>query len=217
MQTSLSDKIYQDLKWALIVGAYAPGDRISIRTQAEALGVSMMPVREALKRLASERVLQASAKRSFQVAALDPKRISNLLFVRSSLEGIATELATPKLTTSQLDRILELAALMDKDIDRQDIPGYLARNYSFHFSIYSAADNAELVSLIEGLWAQTGPFIAAGARASGMSGDWRETHRRIVDAIRVRDSDQARRLIEQDISWGITLYRRMVEQQQAAQ
>ncbi len=207
----LNDQIYQGLKWALIVGDYAPGDTISIRKCAQEFDVSMMPVREALKRLASERALRSEAKRSFQVERMEPKRISNLLFLRSTLEGVATELATPRMTPAEIDRIEELAIQMDRDVEGQDLKGYLARNYSFHFSIYSGSDNADLVLLIEGLWAQTGPFIAAGARSSEISGDWRKTHREIVKAIRVRDGALARRHMETDIGWGIALYRSIDE------
>ena len=87
------------------------------------------------------------------------------------------------------------------------MPGdYLSRNYSFHFMIYGAAKNSELVSIIESLWAQTGPFLGAGVRRSGVAPDWRRMHSRIAEAIKVRDGALARRLIETDISWGTNLF-----------
>ena len=205
----MSEQTYQDLKWGLIMGDYLPGTKISIRRQAEEMGVGMMPVREALKRLASEQALISSASRSFQVAELDPERITNLLFIRSALEGIATEQAVPRITGSTLARIRELAIKMDEQIERSDIRAYLASNYSFHFLIYTASANPELADLIEGLWARTGPFVAAVSRSVEISGEWRENHLKIVDAIRARDAGHARRLIETDIHWGITVYREM--------
>jgi DNA-binding GntR family transcriptional regulator len=202
----LSDQIYQHLKWSLIVGDYAPGDAISIRRAAAEVGTSMMPVREALKRLVSERALVSSANRSFRVRTLEPKRISDLFFVRSCLEGIATELATPRLTNAQIDRLDELIILMEDGVSRGDIHAYLSHNYSFHFTVYAAAGNAELVSVIEGLWAQTGPFLADGVRRIGMKGEWSQSHRKIAGAIRARDVAGARQLIERDIDWGTKLY-----------
>lgn len=206
LEGPLSDQIYQHLKWSLIVGDYAPDDAISIRRAAAEVGTSMMPVREALKRLVSERALVSSANRSFRVRALEPKRISDLFFVRSCLEGIATELATPRLTSAQIDRLDELITLMEEGVSRDDIHAYLSRNYSFHFTIYAAAGNAELVSIIEGLWAQTGPFLADGVRRIGMKGEWSLSHRQIASAIRARDAARARQLIERDIDWGTRLY-----------
>ena len=207
VEEPLNEQIYQRLKWSLTVGDFKPGDALSIRGIAARLGTSTMPVREALKQLVSERALTSSTKRSFRVATLAPKQISDLFFVRSNLEAIATELATPQLTTAQIDRLDDLAGLMDKDIVEGDVRDYLSRNYSFHFTIYTAAGNAELVSIVESLWAQTGPFLADAARHQGMTLDWRLLHGKVAAAIRARDSAGARALIEQDISWGTETFR----------
>ena len=74
-----------------------------------------------------------------------------------------------------------------------------------------AAGNADLVSVIEGLWAQTGPFLAAVVREVEMADDWRRLHGRIAEAIRVRDAAEARALIEKDISWGIEYFNELAE------
>ena len=95
---------------------------------------------------------------------------------------------------------------MDRDIHGADRAGYVTRNYNFHFTIYTAAGNADLVSIVEGLWAQTGPFLAAVVREVEMADDWRQLHGRIAEAIRVRDAAEARALIEKDISWGIEYF-----------
>ena len=165
-----------------------------------------MPVRESLKRLVSERALQVSGNRSFRVPVLELNRISDLFFIRSCLEGVATELATPNMTATQIDRLAELAMQMDGDVDGGDTNGYLSRNYNFHFTIYTASDNSDLVSIIEGLWAQTGPFLAAVVREGAMTQDWRRLHGRIAAAIEARAAAEARRLIERDISWGTVYY-----------
>ncbi len=212
----LNEQVYQRLKWALTIGDYTPGAALSIRGIAGELGISMMPVREALKRLVSERALTSSANRSFRVATLAPKRISDLFFVRSCLEGIATELATPHLTTQQIDRLAELAEQMDDSIERNDMREYLLRNYTFHFTIYTAACNAELVSVTESLWAQTGPFLADGVRTVVLTRDWRRMHSEIAGAIRARDAARARQLIEQDINWGTQVFKDMAGESGAA-
>ena len=102
--------------------------------------------------------------------------------------------------------------LMDRDVNGADTTGYLTRNYNFHFTIYTAAGNADLVSIIEGLWAQTGPFLAAVVREVEMADDWRRLHGRIVEAIRARDGAEARALIEKDISWGIEYFHELAEE-----
>lgn len=208
----LNAQIYQRLRWALIVGDYEPGDRMSIRSIATELDSGLMPVREALKRLASERALSSATKRSFRVTELQPGQASELFFVRARLEGVATELATPMMTQGQVDRLDELAQLMDQDIERENIREFLARNYTFHFTIYTAARNEELVHVIENLWAQSGPFLAQGVRRHGMSQEWRLFHSKIAAAIRARDAALASSLIETDISWGVEEFRKLAKQ-----
>ena len=207
----LNAQIYQKLRWALILGDYEPGDRMSIRSIATELESGLMPVREALHRLASERALSSASKRSFRVSELQPDQASDLFFVRARLEGVATELATPMMTQSQIKRLEELATLMDEDIEQENIREFLARNYTFHFSIYTAAGNDALVHVVENLWAQSGPFLAQGVRRHGMSQEWRLFHSKIAAAIRARDASLASSLIETDISWGVEEFRKLAD------
>ncbi len=206
LEEPLHEQVYQWLKWSLIVGDFVPNEAISIRSVTTRWGTSTMPVREALKRLVSERAISSSGNRTFRIKQMVTKQISDLFFLRSNLEGIATELATPRLTKGQVDRLDELAREMDEFISASNYRNYLSHNYSFHFTIYGAAGNAELVLMIESLWAQTGPFLAAGARSAGMSEDWRLMHRKVVSAIRSRDAGLARQLIERDVGWGTKVY-----------
>jgi len=208
-QTPLNDQIYQSLKWSLIIGEYAPGSVLSIRTLAAKMGTSAMPVREALTRLASERLLLSSANRSYRVAELEPKTVADQFFVRARLEGIATSLAVPNLTTRQIDQLEELARQMVLDIENDDNENYIVRNYNFHFSIYGAAGNDELFWTIERLWAQTGPFLAQVVRDQDMPDDWQVLHTEIAKAIRARDAKFAAQLIEKDISWGTLTFQGM--------
>lgn len=208
-QTPLNDQIYQSLKWSLTIGEYAPGSILSIRKLAAKMGTSAMPVREALTRLASERLLISSANRSYRVAELEPKIVADQFFVRARLEGIATKLAVPNLTTRQIDQLEDLARQMVDDIQKDDNESYIVRNYSFHFSIYAAADNDELFWMIERLWAQTGPFLSQAVREEDMPDDWRILHTEIAKAIRARDADFAATLVEKDISWGTQTFQGM--------
>ncbi|MCP4877424.1 MAG: GntR family transcriptional regulator [Gammaproteobacteria bacterium] len=205
-QAPLNDRIYQSVKWSLIIGEYFPGSVLSIRSLAKKMGTSTMPVREALTRLASERLLLSSVKRSYKVAELDSKRVSDQFFLRARLEGIATELAVPNLTATQIDELETLAHMMEVDIEGGSNENYIVRNYNFHFSIYAASQNEELFWSIERLWAQTGPYLAQVVRSQNMPDEWQVLHNEIAKAIRARNADKAARLIEKDISWGVSTF-----------
>ncbi len=156
----MSERVYQQLKWPLIVGEFAPDAKLSIRKVAEAFGTSAMPVREALKRLATERALVSRANRSFRVPRLAPKRVSELFFLRANLEGLAAELAVASLTRQQFKKLNRLAQQTEKDVASGDRHDYLTNNYRFHFTIYNSAGNGKPISIIEGLWVQSGPYPA---------------------------------------------------------
>ena len=205
-QASLNDRIYQSVKWSLIIGEYFPGSILSIRSLAKKMGTSTMPVREALTRLSSERLLQSSVKRSYKVAELDSKRVADQFFLRSRLEAIATELAVPNLTPSQIDELETLAHMMVQDIETDRNENYIVRNYNFHFSIYAASQNEELFWSIERLWAQTGPYLAQVVRSQDMPDEWQILHSDIAKAIRARNATKAAQLIEKDIGWGVTTF-----------
>ena len=206
---SLSEQIYQKLKWALITGRYIPGDAVSIRTLAGEFNTSMMPVREALKRLVSERALTASSTRSFRVTELSPTQVSQLFFLRSILEGAAAKIATKELTGEQIDRLYEYAIEIEKHAINQDFNSYLAGNYRFHFTIYNAAGNFEMIKIVENIWAQISPSFFVGLRDHSQKKDWLTDHEQIVSAIRARDAILTQQLIERDINWGTALYRNL--------
>ncbi len=210
--STLSDQIYKDLKWSLIIGVYRPDDVLSIRTLAAKLGVSAMPVREALKRLASERLLVSAAKKSYSIAGLDPVRVSNQFFVRAHLESVATAIATKLMTEDQISSLQAMAVKLDKDVKSGSSEQYVSGNYNFHFAIYTASNNDELVWSIERLWALTGPFLAEFVRSVDlreMSQEWRGMHIEIAEMIAKRDAKRAAKLIEQDISWGTNTFLKM--------
>jgi len=213
-QAPLNDRIYQSVKWSLIIGEYFPGSVLSIRSLAKKMGTSTMPVREALARLSSERLLQSSVKRSYKVAELESKRVADQFFLRARLEGIATELAVPNLTATQIDELEALAHMMDGDIASGGNENYIVRNYNFHFSIYAASQNEELFWSIERLWAQTGPYLAQVVRSQTMPDEWQILHSEIAKAIRARNAEKAARLIEKDISWGVTTFAAHIGEEQ---
>jgi DNA-binding GntR family transcriptional regulator len=208
-EANLGDRIYQALRWSLIVGEIEPGATVSTRTLAAEHGVSAMPVREALKRLESEKALTGAAKRAYRVTDMTPARAADLFQIRSVLEGAAAEIAAPRLPGAQIERLRELTRKMDAAIGSEDSRTYLACNFTFHFIIYSGAGNPDLSAIVEALYARTGPWLSRAIRRFARIEDWENHHMRIVDAIAARDASEARRLMEDDIRWNADLYRRI--------
>lgn len=77
--------------------------------------------------------------------------------------------------------------------------GYVAANYSFHFLIYSAANNVDLFATIEGLWMQIGPFFSSILDLKSYTDGWQIYHGDIIDAVRAGDSEGAALAVARDI------------------
>ena len=207
----LCSRIYKSLKWSLIIGEYHPGTVLSIRSVAQKMSSGAMPAREALTRLASEKLLVSSAKRSYRVAELNPKVVADQFFVRAKLEGMATRLAVPFMTKKQTAELVSLANMMVKDIRQGNNENYIVRNYNFHFLIYESSQNEELFWLIERLWALTGPYLAQAVRSQLMPDDWQILHIEIAKAIAKANATKAVKLIEKDISWGVSTFEKLAD------
>ena len=95
---TVQDRVYSELRRALIGGLFAPGQVVTIRQLSDALMTSTMPVRDALGRLISERALEALPNRSIRVPPMTLERIDDLLRTRMLIEGEAIALAAPRMT-----------------------------------------------------------------------------------------------------------------------
>jgi DNA-binding GntR family transcriptional regulator len=205
---TLNDQVYHDLRDLIMAGRLAPGQSITIRTLAEAVGVSPMPVRGALHRLLTEGALELRANRSFVLPILSVEDFDEITRIRLSVEGLATELATPRLAPQDLRRLREINREMF-DGPQKPPADYLGPNQQFHFLIYGAADMPRLTRIIESLWLQIGPLLnivtAAPEVASG-----RRLHEAIVKALAAGRAADAAAAIRADIGHAATVIRQWI-------
>lgn len=206
---NLSARIYSDLRMRLVVGELRPAESLSIRTLAEEYGVSAMPVREALRQLASEDALIGAAKKAYRVPDLTPDEAANLFFVRSILEGAGAEIAARNARDVDFKALERLASDMERAWEKRDPGKFLLANFRFHRRIYGLAGNAALQSTIDALYARTGPWLAHGIVELVNPDKWLGEHPEIIDALRDRDAARAKLLMEEDAQWGVELYRRL--------
>jgi len=205
---SLSDEIYAELKNRLILGRYSPGDRLSMRKLAAEFGTSAMPVREALKRLSSEQVIESAAAKAFNVPSLSSKRAAGLFDLRALLESAAVEAAHAYLTPELLDELEALCERIDAHLKLRDFAAYMVDNRRFHFLLYRLADNPDLISMIEQLWMKTGPSLFHGLQEGGAAKlDWNADHKRLCIAMREGRVADFGAIMRADVEWGAEFYR----------
>lgn len=202
---SVQDRVYTELRRALIGGLFAPGQVLTIRQLADALMTSTMPVRDALGRLITEQALEALPNRTIRVPPVTVQRIDDLLRARVLIEGEAMELAAARMTPHLLATIRAIMTEWEdmrlggnpETVDRE-----VTLNHAFHFEIYRACGSTILLPMIESLWLQSGPFTRAAIYAFSEAGahDAARFHHAIVAALELGDGKAARAALVGDIS-----------------
>lgn len=194
----LQDHVVDQLRRGLMVGAFVPGQTISLRKLADNLGTSAMPVREAINQLTAANVLEMLPNRTVCVPRMTQARFDELAKVRQALEGMAAEMACRRATPQLIKRLEKVNAELLRAIKERDILGCLARNQEFHFTLYAAANSEVLLPLIEPLWLQAGPIMYFSLVSPDMPWD-ASAHSDVLEALAKRDPAAARRAIERDI------------------
>lgn len=157
-RSTLNDEVYDSLKEAVIQGRIAPGSNMTIRSLAASFGISMTPVREALRRLVAEHVLVILPNRSFALPIITQERFREVTQIRFALEGLAAEEGARNITKEQIEHLVRLNEKIECDGEK-GVAARLGWNTEFHFTIYRASGMPTLVAMIEGLWLQIGPLL----------------------------------------------------------
>ncbi len=186
-----SDLAYTRVRELILSGALAPGAVLPQAALAQQIGISTTPLREALRRLKQEGLVELDAHRDARVRPLDATEARDLLELRRSLDPLAASLAAQRRTDADLD---DLRAALDglEALSASPSLAQLESHHRFHAAIHRASHNALLVQTLDGLWVKTDRYRRHGLEA-GRSDDEREAradeHRRLFEA--VRDGDAA--------------------------
>ena len=200
----LHTSVYDDLRRRMITGKIVPGVGLSTRGLALELGVSQMPVRDALSRLAADGAVEIRSKRRIEVPTMSEARFTDLLECRLLLEPEAAVQALPHIGPVQLRRLREIDAALDTVMENGDVIAYMECNFAFHFNIYRANRRETLNGLIETLWLQFGPFMRVVYGRYGTA-NLIDQHRVALDAIEAGDAVGLRAAIASDIADGMGL------------
>lgn len=201
---TLGERVTAELRALLVSGRLAPGEKLSLRRVAEALGVSMMPVREAVSRLAADKALEVLPGRAVRVPVLTLERFRELTRLRLVVEGFAAEEAARVATEEQVARVAVHEAIFAEaaNADPPRSADGVAANRDLHFAIYEAAGMPALVEMIERLWLKAGPILNIDMRHEPIrlkGGNAVQAHAALLDAMRRRDPAAARAALESDI------------------
>jgi DNA-binding GntR family transcriptional regulator len=202
---TLGERAYAQLADLLISGRLAPGEKLSLRTAAEVLGVSIMPVREAVSRLVADKALEVAANRAVRVPVMSATQFRDLTKVRIAIEGHAAAEAAQLRGDRNLASIAiaEAAMRAESELKAPDLPRAVELNKTFHFAVYEAAQSPILVEIIRALWLKAGPVINLDLRGNPdrlAKGEAIRFHADVRKAIEIGDAEAAKVGIAADIT-----------------
>jgi DNA-binding GntR family transcriptional regulator len=189
-----------ELRAAIVGGDLAPGEKILQEATAEELGVSLIPLREALKTLASEGVVTYHPQRGYFVTELPVERIRELYLARDLVEAEVERLGLPKLDDGTLEIMQAQVRAQRRAVAERDAVEMIAANRTFHFTMFELCGNPWLVRFVTQLWDALDPYRVLSYRRMWLRPEEEllpeeilAEHDRILQALET--GDQARALL----------------------
>ena len=213
---TLADQAYEALREAIISGDLAPREKITERGLADRLAISPTPVREALRRLEQDHLVERLGPRAVQVTELDDGTAGEIRLVEGTLRALAARLAATNATDDQLARIerllddgdaalaeLRASKVRDGELVPTDLVPLLQLTREFHLALNEASNNLVLLRLLRLVDA-----FSLSQRLRNLDGELRDghdayeavinrydEHRTIFDAVRSGDGERAEQLM----------------------
>lgn len=155
---TLRQKVYDQLRTKILGAELLPGEIISLRGLAEKFGVSILPVREAVWQLESEKILVVESNKRIQVNHLTSLEFREVLNLRLLLEAEAVDKACKNRPSKAIPRVERIFMAMKK-LAGVNHKAYIKKNDEFHKAIYTYADSPLLLDLIQRLLARVNPYV----------------------------------------------------------
>jgi DNA-binding GntR family transcriptional regulator len=188
----LREVIFNSLREAIIIGELRPGERLMEVQLAEKMGVSRTPVREAIRKLELEGLVNMIPRKGAHVAELSVKDIMDVLEVRASLDGLATSLASERITDDELKELKYINGQFASYIEKENLSGSIKKDVEFHDIIYKASRNDKLISILNNLREQVQRFRVIYLKDYGSPVNLIKEHNEIFEAVSTRNSEFAR-------------------------
>jgi DNA-binding GntR family transcriptional regulator len=195
---TLADRAFAALHDAIVAGHLAPGERLPIEELGDALGMSAMPIREALRRLDAAGLVENIPHRGGRVTELSVPDLAEVYEVRLALEPLAVRRAAERFGAGEAALATQRLRALDELPDEHS-PEIWAAHTAFHFALYEAADSRWLLRLIEPLW-ETSQRYRMAANVEPRLGARSEEHEVILRACIDHDAELAARLLHNHLT-----------------
>nr|WP_207196837.1 GntR family transcriptional regulator [Pseudomonas sp. TH08] len=206
--------IEETLRAAILDGRLPCGTALRQQDLADLFGVSRMPVREALRQLEAQALLNVTAHKGAVVAALIQDDATQTYELRILLESEALRQSIPLLAATDIERA---ANLIDELENQQDYSEIGRLNRLFHMTLYSKAPNKRLLRLVEDGLNEEERFLRFNLEAMGLGKISQDDHRAMLQTVIERDVDHAVALLKQHLNRGVEVITRYLASPAAQQ
>lgn len=191
----LRDVVFNTLRQAILRGELKPGERLIEIQLANKLGVSRTPIREALRKLELEGLVNMVPRKGAEVADITEKSLRDVLEVRKALEELSVQLACEKITEEEIEELKRVAERFKDTLDDQDVTKIAEADVAFHDVIYTATDNQKLILLLNNLREQMYRYRVEYLKKEEAYPQLIAEHEELIDNISKRNKEEATRIM----------------------
>lgn len=188
---SLTSIIFEKIREDVLNGRYETGEKIVEAKLAEELGVSRTPVREALKQLELDGLVENIPNRGVIVKGISDQDIDDIYTIRMAIEGIAAKWSVERMDPSELQNMLDIYELMEFYTFKKDVDKIFELNTRFHEMIYQATKSRYLEHVLKDFQIFIKSTRNESLKSEGRLEEALAEHKLIVDAFARRDVDSA--------------------------
>jgi DNA-binding GntR family transcriptional regulator len=200
------ERVYRLLRDKILFGDLAPGQAVTIQGLVEEFGLSMTPVREAIRRLTAEGALIFQGNRRVSVPQIEERRFAELAYARLAFEPKLAEMAAARVNPSDISRLRSIDDDLNRAMETGDVKAYMTENHRFHFALYELSGSSILLPVAETLWLRYGPLYRIISGKYGTS-NLKDQHDEAILALQAGDAAAAAHAIREDISQGFGIVR----------
>ena len=197
--STLADQVRQNIKKRIINQELKPGSRLIVSHLAAEMGTSLTPIREALRLLVKDGLVEIIPHKGAQVVMPSQEQFKDLFEVRTVLESLAIKLAIPNLSPADYERLEQILQAGDESIQAEDPKTWLDADEKLHSYIIQKSENNILVELLDNIRNRINIFRILTAQLPARAKRAQNEHRSVVAAMKKQKDKDAEELIVQHI------------------
>ena len=210
----LREQVYAGIKNAIISGEFEPGRRLIEERLAEDMKTSRTPVREAIQKLEKEGLIHRLLRGGFAVKGVSEEEVEEVFGLRAVLEGYAAYLATARIQEDELDALEEIIKMQEAGLEAMDVEEFIRLDSEFHDSLYKAARNSRLYTLLNDLRDYMYRYRVILLRYGRKAVLAVQDHKEMLASMKARNGRQVEKLVKKHMTRGKNLIKKKIRQGQ---